>query len=110
MATRPVDTHVWIGAAAVAAIALTGPALPAAAAGIVCKNGYQLVQGNYIATPYCQDALLTRVAREYGMKVSGSAIRWNPNYKRQVCRTVGHDIRVQENCRTVDPSVRGRSF
>lgn len=98
-----------ISAAAVVAVTLTGAPPPAAAA-IVCKNGFQLVQGNYIATPYCQDALLTIVARQYGMKVSGSEIRWNPNYKRQVCRTVGHDIRVQENCRTVNPGVRGRSF
>jgi hypothetical protein len=108
MTIRPVTGT--IGFAAVASVlALTSMASPAAAA-IKCKNGFQLVQGNYIATPYCQDALLTRVAREYGMRVSGSEIRWNPNYKRQVCRTVGHDIRVQENCRTVNPSVRGRSF
>ncbi len=109
MATQPVMIKVWIGAAAVSAIALAGSFSPASAA-IACKDGYQRVQGNYIATPYCQDELLTKVAREFGMKVSGSKIRWNPNYKRQVCLTVGNDIRVQEICRTVNPTIRGRSF
>jgi hypothetical protein len=65
---------------------------------IKCKNGAQLVGGNWIATPYCQDALLARVAREHGFKVSNHDIRHNPNKKRNICRFVGKDIRVQENC------------
>ena len=85
MATQPVMIKVWIGAAAVSAIALAGSFSPASAA-IACKDGYQRVQGNYIATPYC------------------------PNYKRQVCLTVGNDIRVQEICRTVNPTIRGRPY
>jgi hypothetical protein len=109
MSIHPVARNLSAGAAVVAVIAITSAASPAAAA-IACKNGYQRVQGNYISTPYCQDALLTRVAREYGMKVSGSAIRWNPNFKRDVCRWVGNDIRVQENCRIINPGVRGRAF
>ena len=83
----------------------TGPAQ----AGIDCKAGYQRVQGSYLATPYCQDALLAVVAREYGMKASAAAIRENPNYKRNVCRLVGRDIRVHETCILVEPS-RGRGL
>ena len=77
---------------------------------ISCKDGYQLVQGNYLSTPYCRDALVAVVAREYGMHVSASEIRENPNYKRRVCRFVGNDIRVQESCIIVNPSRRGRAF
>jgi hypothetical protein len=91
-----------------AALAILATATPAAA--IDCKDGYQLVQGNYLATPYCQDDLLTKVARQYGMSVSASEIRENPNYKRRVCRFVGRDIRVQEACISVNPNGRGRSF
>jgi hypothetical protein len=76
------------------------------AAAITCKNGFQLVQGSYLATPYCQDALLAVVARQYGMSASASAIRENPNYKRHVCRLVGRDIRVQETC--IDANSYGR--
>ncbi|MEQ1653370.1 MAG: hypothetical protein ABL897_12840 [Hyphomicrobium sp.] len=76
------------------------------AAAITCKDGYQLVQGNYLATPYCQDDLLAKVARQYGMRTSASAIRENPNYKREVCRLVGRDIRVQQTC--IDANAYGR--
>ena len=80
-------------------------AAPAAAA-IDCRNGYQMVQGNLLATPYCQDKLLAEVARQYGAGASFAEIRDNPNTKRDVCRLVGRDIRVYENCQTVNPSGR----
>jgi hypothetical protein len=94
---------------AFAAIAL-GFAMTGPAAAIDCKNGYQLVQGSYLATPYCQDALLAAVARDYGMGATAAEIRANPNYKRRICRFIGQDIRVQENCQTINPNGRGRSF
>jgi hypothetical protein len=84
---------------------------PAAAqARIVCKNGFQVVRGELIATPYCQDALLARVAREYGMAASDARIRNNPNYKREVCRFVGHDIRISEHCLNEAGRAGGRGF
>lgn len=91
-------------AALAAPFAMLVLATPAAA--ITCKDGYQLVQGNYLATPYCQDDLLAKVARQYGMRTSASAIRENPNYKREVCRLVGRDIRVQQTC--IDANAYGR--
>lgn len=81
-----------------AALALIAVASATPAAAITCKDGYQLVQGNYLETPYCQDELLAKVARQYGMKAPASEIRNNPNFKLQVCRLVGHDIRVQQTC------------
>lgn len=80
------------------------------AAAIECRGGFQVVQGNLLATPYCQDALLANVARQYGFKTSAAAIRENPNHKREICRFVGRDIRVQENCITANPNGRGRLF
>jgi hypothetical protein len=81
-------------ASLVAAAALV--ATPAAA--IRCENGFQRVQGNLIATPYCQDQYLAQVAREHGFKPSAAKIRNNPNYKKELCRFVFSDIRVQETC------------
>ena len=78
--------------------------------GIQCRGGSQLVAGSYLSTPYCQDELLAQVARGYGMKASADRIRYNPNYKREVCRLVGRDIRVYENCVNSGPSLRGRPF
>lgn len=73
-------------------------AQPASAAGIVCKESYQVVRGQEIATPYCADNYLAQVARLYGMRVSNAEVRSNPNRKREVCRFIGHDIRVSDNC------------
>lgn len=76
-----------------AAAALAGPA-----AAITCHNGSQRVQGNWIATPYCQDLYLAQVARERGYPASVEKIRNNPNYKKELCRGVFTDIRVSDTC------------
>lgn len=73
---------------------------------IVCQGDNQLVQGNLIYTPYCADNYLALVARERGFKVSDTVIRNNPNTKREICRYIGSDIRVSQNCNTVNPSGR----
>ncbi|MCH9766132.1 MAG: hypothetical protein K0U34_09095 [Alphaproteobacteria bacterium] len=85
------------------AVIFAAAAGPAAEARIVCKNGAQKQRGQWIVTPYCQDALLGKVARQYGVRVSDSALRNNPNRKRHVCRFVGQDIRVRDTCRQVHP-------
>lgn len=82
---------------ALAATALILASLPAEAR-IKCNGSYQTVGGNEIATPYCQDNYLAKVARQYGMRVSDAAVRNNPNLKREVCRLVGYDIRVSDVC------------
>lgn len=82
-------------AAAVLGMAATF-ASPAAA--IKCVNGFQRVQGNLIATPYCQDQYLAKVARQYGFRASAARIRNDPNYKKELCRFVFNDIRVQTTC------------
>jgi len=69
-----------------------------AQARIICEKGLQRSGGRLISTPYCEDNYLAQVAREYGVRHSAEAIRNNPNLKRDVCRFVGRDIRVQHNC------------
>ncbi len=72
-------------------------AAPASAA-IKCNRGSQLVSGQWIATPYCQDKYLAEVARESGFKASAAKIRNNPNYKKNLCQYMYSDIRVQQTC------------
>ncbi len=67
-------------------------------AAIRCNEDYQVVQGNEISTPYCGDNYLAQVARSYGIRVSNAEIRNNPGRKGEVCRHIGHDIRVQHAC------------
>ena len=84
-------------------------AMASPAHAIDCEKGYQRVQGNLLATPYCQDNYLAEVAREYGVKVSAERIRNNPNTKRDVCRIAGRDIRVQTACiDAISPGRNGR--
>lgn len=85
--------------AATAALALAGSFFATPATAIQCDGPYQIVQGRPLSTPYCRDSYLAYVAnRFYGMRVSAQAVRWNPSVKQRVCRTIGHDIRVQEAC------------
>ncbi|WP_295559643.1 hypothetical protein [uncultured Hyphomicrobium sp.] len=84
-------------------VALVGTS---AEARIKCVNGNQIVSGSPIATPYCQDELVAKVAREYGVKVSADAVRNNPNLKRNVCAHVGRDIRIYQAC--IDTNSTGR--
>ncbi len=92
--------------AALLALPLAFAPAPAAAAGIKCIDGFQIVSGSRIATPYCQDKLVAQVAREHGMKVSEAEIRNNPNYKRHICQFVGRDIRIYQAC--IDANSFGR--
>ncbi len=94
------------------AVALGGALIASdpADARIRCNGNYQVVGGNEIATPYCQDEYLARVAREYGMRVSGAQIRASESTKAQACRLVGQDNRVSVACASYrfDPSNRRR--
>lgn len=66
---------------------------------IRCNGAYQIVKGQgEIATPFCGDNYLGSVARGYGIKVSDAEIRNNPNRKAEICRHIGHDIRIQDVC------------
>lgn len=77
-------------------VALTA-ATPAFA--IECDGNFQVQKsGAYIATPYCQDNYLAKVAREYGARVSAQVIRWNTGEKAKICRLVGYDNRVRDTC------------
>jgi hypothetical protein len=93
---------VW-ASAAFALVTMSGGG---AEARIACSNGYQLVQGAWLATPYCQDDLVAQVAHQYGFSASAAAIRNNPNYKRHLCRFIGQDIRIKESCDLVSPHGR----
>lgn len=82
-----------------AAAFLSFAVLATPASAITCDGNFQLQRnGQPIATPYCEDNNLAAVAREYGMRVSASAVRANPSVKEQACRLVGDDNRVRDTC------------
>ena len=87
-----------IASAALTVFLAAGLPLGTAQARIACDGNFQIVQGNPIATPYCQEHNLAQVARGYGMRVSFESIRRSESVKAEVCRTIGHDNRVRETC------------
>lgn len=91
---------------------LSAPAADAASRyKLKCKGPYQIVQGNLIATPPCEEEHLAKVARTYGFKVSVREVRNNPNKKVYLCQMIGHDIRLTSICggyRNPGPSFGGR--
>lgn len=82
-------------------------AAPPADARMRCDGNYQIINGQPHATPYCQDENLAQVARSYGMRVSGSAMRNSPGEKQRVCAFLGSDIRVREACHGYGQDGRG---
>ncbi len=64
---------------AAAAVLLLSSAV--AEAKIECRDGFQIVNGQQISTPYCNDGLVGSVAREHGMKISDETVRNNPSAK-----------------------------
>ena len=90
---------------ALALLITFGLASPAAA--ITCRDGYQKVQGTWLATPYCQDDYVAKVAHQFGIKASAAEIRNNPYYKKEVCRFIGQDIRIKDTCNDANPERRG---
>ena len=98
-----------IGKGVAAGLALTLPlvlglaaeardAAPVGSGGIVCDHEFQTVEGRQIATPYCEDKFVAKVARDHGDNVSGAAIRNNPSLKDEACRLVDDDDRVGQFC------------
>ncbi|KUO56347.1 MAG: hypothetical protein APF80_15285 [Alphaproteobacteria bacterium BRH_c36] len=91
-----------LSAVLVGACAAAGGAGPADAR-VVCKDGYRVLNGKLLGTPYCQDLYLVQVGREFGVRVSAREILNNPNSKRELCQFIGWDIRVQHICEPVLP-------
>lgn len=79
-----------------------------AEARIVCREGYQTVNGQEISTPYCNDNYVAEVARLHGFEVTNAAVRNSPALKDKICRWVGSDIRIKEYCNTDSGSDHSR--
>jgi len=93
------------GAVGVVALALFSVK---ADARIVCNGAYQVVNGQEISTPYCNDNYVAAVARARGRNVSDEAVRNNPSVKEEICLWIGKDHRIREYCDQYDGPDKGR--
>jgi hypothetical protein len=69
-----------------------------AAARIECRGNFQITKYGPISTPYCEERQIARVARSYGIRVTDSQVRNNPNTKVWLCQTIGNDNRLKGSC------------
>lgn len=92
--------------AAAALFALT--AVSPAAARIECRGNFQITKYGPIATPYCQEEEIARVARSYGYRVSGAEVRNNALKKVYLCQIIGNDVRLKGSCGAYSRELYGR--
>jgi hypothetical protein len=91
--------HILGGAAILALTGLLASAgASPAAAGIECRGNFQVSKYGLISTPYCEEENIARVARSYGMKVTGAQVRKDPLKKVYLCQTIGGDSRLKGSC------------
>jgi hypothetical protein len=81
-----------------AIILLSAVSLRPAAARILCHGQFQVTQYGLIATPYCGDEGIARVAHSYGWHREAVTVHTNPLSKVYICQTLGYDWRIQSPC------------
>src|SRR5262249_68799 len=81
-----------------AIVLLSAVSLQPAAARILCQGEFQVTKYGLIATPYCADEDIARVANSYGWHREAATVRINPLSKVYICQTLGWDWRLQSPC------------
>lgn len=95
-------------AASLVVMALLAIAAPQpAAARIQCQGNFQITKYGQIATPYCEEEQIARVAQSRGWKVTVQEIRNNPLKKVEICQILGGDVRLKGSCAGYGPDSYG---
>ena len=104
-----VSRFVKIGVISFATVALLSAAsLHPAAARILCDGEFQITKYGPIATPYCGDQVIAKVANSYGWRDSAAQVGTNPLAKVYICQTLGgYDWRLQGPCGGYVPRAGG---
>ena len=56
-----------------------------------CRGSSRSPKDGLIATPYCEEENIARVARSYGVETSPEEVRRNALKKVYLCQTIGDD-------------------
>ena len=81
--------------------------LKQAHARIQCQGNFQITKYGPVATPYCEEEQIARVARSYGWKVTASEVHKNPLKKVYICQILGGDTRLKGSCAGYGPESYG---
>jgi hypothetical protein len=77
---------------------LSAVSVEPATARIRCQGEFQVTRYGLIATPYCGEEEIARVANSYGSRVTAAEVHNNPLTKVYLCQTIGYDWRLQSPC------------
>jgi hypothetical protein len=99
-------TKVAAGLASLTFLSFLAPAT--AEARIQCQGNFHVTKYGLIATPYCEEEQIARVARSYGVNVSGSQVRNDALKKVYLCQWLGGDVRLKGSCGAYAPELYGR--
>jgi hypothetical protein len=58
---------------------------------IACQGEFQVTQFGLVATPYCGEEEIARVANSCGWRISPAEVHHNPLTKVYICQTIGYD-------------------
>jgi hypothetical protein len=70
---------------------------------IQCQGNFQMSKYGPIATPYCEEEQIARVAQSYGWKVTAQQVHQDPLKKVYVCQVLGNDNRLKGSCAGYGP-------
>lgn len=101
-------SHLRYLAPAAGALALIVATAPPASAKIRCQGNFQMSKHGPIATPYCEEEQIAKVARSYGAKVTPAQVHSDPLKKVYLCQVYGHDVRLKGSCAGYSPEQYGR--
>ena len=74
---------------------------------IQCQGNFQITKYGPVATPYCEEEQIARVARSYGWTVTASEVHKNPLKKVYICQILGGDTRLKGSCAGYAPESYG---
>ncbi len=78
-----------------------------AEARIQCQGNFQVSPYGLIATPYCEEEQIARVAQSRGFKVTAAEVHRNALKKVYLCQVIGFDNRLKGSCAGYGPDSYG---
>jgi hypothetical protein len=96
----------YLASCGLAAAVLAALAIPAQAR-IQCQGNFQVGPYGLIATPYCEEEQIARVAQSRGFKVTADEVHRNALKKVYLCQVIGFDNRLKGSCAGYGPDSYG---
>ena len=86
------------------AVFLVAAASEPAVARIQCQGNFMVTKKDgLIATPYCEEEQIAKVAQSYGWKVTAKQVHNDPLTKVKLCQILGGDVRLKGSCAGYGP-------